>query len=511
MYYQLFYGITLVGSPKAGTGLALDYGAFTTDEIYHVVATDSTTGCSATMPGTVEIVTDALPLVHNVTGGGSYCATGSGVHIGLDGYNTGISYQLHNGWVPVGSSALGSVGPVDFGLMTDTGAYYAVATNIVTGCSSNMAGSANVVVNPMVTPTVSLSTGMGDTICSGHYVTITSTATNTGTSPLYAWTVNGASVSAGGVYSYIPSEGDHVVVRLTSSTPCASPATVYGSLSLTVLASGAPTAHITSSSGSAVCSGTTVNFNSFITNGGPFPALIWLVNNVPAGSGASYSYNPVNHDAITALLISDYFCRVGDSATSNSISMEVDNPTPPVVTITPNPVAPVAYGQTVTLSATASNAGPSPTYQWLVNGMPVPGATFPTYSSNSFFNGDSVTCLVFSSGGCPGIEGNKSVTIHVAGTGVQQIVSSGSDVRLVPNPNKGIFSLKGSLGTSGDRDATITITNMLGQVVYSSSFVVRDGKVDEQVALNISVANGMYLLNLRSGDQNNVFHFVLEQ
>ena len=509
--YQLLHGITLVGSPVWGDNSPLDFGSFTLDETYHVIATDSATGCSSDMSGTESITTNPLPDVHAITGGGSYCATGTGVHIGIDGSNIGITYQLYNGAFPVSVGVPGSIGPVDFGLVTGAGTYHVVASNVVTGCTNTMSGTTTVVVNPTVTPTISLSTGVGDTICSGRFVTLTTSVTNSGTIPAYSWSVNGVPTVSGNTYSYIPSDGDHVTVTMTSSAPCAAPPAVSSSLNLTVLSTGAPAISIASGSGNTVCQGNAVNFTFASTNEGSAPLFLWMVNGLFVSSGTSYSYTPVNHDVVSCLLISDYYCRIHDSATSNNVTMEVDAPLTPAVTITANPGFTVANGQSLTLNAAVTNGGPAPTYQWYINGLPVPGQVSSSFTSNTFFNGDSVTCRVLSSGGCSGIPGSKSVTVHVTVSGVKQLVSAGSDIRLVPNPNKGLFSLKGTLATTDDQEVSVIITNMVGQVVYRNTFSANGGKVDEQISLNSTLANGMYLLNMRSGDQNDVFHFVIEQ
>ena len=52
------------------------------------------------MVGAVTISINALPPTHTITGGGSYCAGGAGVTIGLNGSETGIQYQLFNGTTP---------------------------------------------------------------------------------------------------------------------------------------------------------------------------------------------------------------------------------------------------------------------------------------------------------------------------------------------------------------------------------------------------------------------------
>jgi hypothetical protein len=52
---------------------------------------------------------------------------------------------------------------------------------------------------------------------------------------------------------------------------------------------------------------------------------------------------------------------------------------------------------------------------------------------------------------------------------------------------------------------------MVGQVVYRSQLTAHSGSIDEHVQLDGSLANGMYILNLNTGSENKVFHFVVEQ
>ena len=84
-------------------------------------------------------------------------------------------------------------------------------------------------------------------------------------------------------------------------------------------------------------------------------------------------------------------------------------------------------------------------------------------------------------------------------------------MKLVPNPNNGSFTVKGTLGTTVDQEATIEITNMLGQNVYSGKVTALGGNIDQHIQLGGNLPNGMYLLNLRAGADNMVFHFVIAQ
>jgi len=86
-----------------------------------------------------------------------------------------------------------------------------------------------------------------------------------------------------------------------------------------------------------------------------------------------------------------------------------------------------------------------------------------------------------------------------------------SDIHVIPNPNNGLFTIKGTLGTTNDVEVTVEVTDMLGQVVYTGKVIAQKGEISQQVQLPGSVANGMYILNLHTDKENNVFHIVVEQ
>jgi 5-hydroxyisourate hydrolase-like protein (transthyretin family) len=58
---------------------------------------------------------------------------------------------------------------------------------------------------------------------------------------------------------------------------------------------------------------------------------------------------------------------------------------------------------------------------------------------------------------------------------------------------------------------TVEITDMLGQEVYTENITAKNGKIDHQVTLANNLANGMYILNLRTTDGSKIYHFVIEQ
>jgi len=85
------------------------------------------------------------------------------------------------------------------------------------------------------------------------------------------------------------------------------------------------------------------------------------------------------------------------------------------------------------------------------------------------------------------------------------------DVRVVPNPNNGTFTLKGTLSTMGDEEVSVEVTDVLGQVIYKNKVAVHGGKINETITLSNTLANGMYMLNMHGGTDSKVFHFVIEK
>ena len=115
--------------------------------------------------------------------------------------------------------------------------------------------------------------------------------------------------------------------------------------------------------------------------------------------------------------------------------------------------------------------------------------------------------------------GNANVTHTVtddngeASTSVTPVVVSAvpMDLSVVPNPNKGTFTVTGIMGTTQDVGVAFQIIDVLGQVIYSARGVALGGKVSETISLNSALANGIYMLDVRSGNDHKVFHFVIEK
>ncbi|MDZ4810533.1 MAG: FG-GAP-like repeat-containing protein, partial [Bacteroidota bacterium] len=72
----------------------------------------------------------------------------------------------------------------------------------------------------------------------------------------------------------------------------------------------------------------------------------------------------------------------------------------PLVSISVVPSGTICSGTPIIFTATPVNGGPTPSYQWQVNGVIVVGANLATYTSSTLANGDIVSVIMTSSDPC---------------------------------------------------------------------------------------------------------------
>src|SRR6185437_10448630 len=125
--------------------------------------------------------------------------------------------------------------------------------------------------------------------------------------------------------------------------------------------------------------------------------------------------------------------------------------------------------------------------------------------------GQLITCAVTSSDLCafPATGMSNGIKVHV-GTGVKSI-NAFNDFTLIPNPTKGTFTISGTLKNRLDNNVNIVITDMLGQTIYKDAVLADNGNLNTLVTLPGSLANGMYLVSLTSGEDHMVFHVILDK
>ena len=179
---------------------------------------------------------------------------------------------------------------------------------------------------------------------------------------------------------------------------------------------------ISANPGTNLCSGNSVVFTATPTNGGTTPLYQWRKNgtNITGATNTSYTTNTLaNNDVITCVMTVNptNACITGSPATSNSLTMTVASMAASV-SISANPNGTICSGNSVTFTATPTNGGAIPTYQWYNGATPISGATNSTYTTSSLTNGAAITCKMTSSFICA--TGNPA-TSNTVTTTVQDI------------------------------------------------------------------------------------------
>jgi len=357
------------------------------------------------------------------------------------GYGSSLTLAQASGAVNstvvyVRSAATASTGSIS-GKVTLTSAGASSQTVVVTG-----------IVNPVVMPSLVIAASVNN-ICAGTPVTFTATPANGGSSPVYQWLLNGnnAGTNSPTFSGSTFANGDVVSCVMTSSFACVAPASATSnSITMNIIANVVPSITIAASQ-NTICAGTMVTFNATPINGGSTPVYQWLVNGNNAGtnSGTFSGSNLADGDIVSCEMTSNAGCVTPASATSNSINMSVSPLISPAIRIvvSQNNICP---GTNVTFTATPTNGGSSPVYQWLLNGNNI-GVNSPTFASSTLSNGDVISCRVTSNATCLTISdaasNNITMTVNAQAAPAVSInisannVCAGTPVTFTASPTNG--------------------------------------------------------------------------
>jgi len=487
-------------STISATGGASGVG-YGTDTISYTVV--SASGCISVATAAFTVFS---PLSATITPGGStsFCTGGYVLLNTMSG--SGMSYQWENGGVNI-------AGATSSGYTANTSGSYTVFITLPAGChSTSLPVTVSVNPAPIVVPGVSIATHPGTSLCVGATAdTFTATAVNGGV-PVYNWFVNGIAAATGATYSYSSSAGDIVKVVLTSSAACAFPTTADTSETIAVNPVQTPSVSVSVHPSPVACIGDTIVATAIPVYGGSFPAFHWTKNGVSAASGASYTYSFADGDVLVCTMISDYPCVSTDSATSAPVTVHVDPMVSNTVTISVSD-SDFVPGRLDSFVAIAPNGGTSPAYQWLLNGSPIPGATAALYITSALTNGEVFSCEVTSDKPCalPLTQLSNGIKVMMKTSGIRQVINHEGSFTILPNPNKGTFTISGLLANTADDNVTIVITDMLGQVVYTHTAIATNGQLNDRIVLDNAIANGMYLVSITSGQEHAVFHVVVDK
>jgi len=185
-------------------------------------------------------------------------------------------------------------------------------------------------------------------------------------------------------------------------------------------------------SGSPFCAGATLSVpytvNGTFTSGNVFTAQLSNASGSFASPTDIGSVSSTTSGTITAVIPtatatgSNYRIRVVSSnpaitGTNNGSNLTINAALVPSVSIGVTSGAnPACVGSSVAFTATPSNGGASPTYQWTKNGVNIGGATASTYTGvagTDFVSGDLIRCVVTSNATCPSSTASAPITMTV--------------------------------------------------------------------------------------------------
>jgi hypothetical protein len=86
------------------------------------------------------------------------------------------------------------------------------------------------------------------------------------------------------------------------------------------------------------------------------------------------------------------------------------------------------------------------------------------------------------------------------------------DISLFPNPNNGLFTVKGTLPVNASvKTVKAEILNNLGQLVQVVTMDVNAGQVDHKMNLGSNMADGTYMIRMTAGGSAQTLRFNLSR
>ncbi len=258
-------------------------------------------------------------------------------------------------------------------------------------------GSVLVTVNPLPVPAI---TGPA-TAC--IHSTGNAYSTQTGMTG-YSWTISGGTITAGAGTSAISVTWDtagvrNVKVNYINAYGCsASAPTTYTVTVYPILTVGSISANQT------ICSGTApAQLNGTAPSNGSSPTYQWQ-NSLDNLTFTTIT-GATNRNYQPGILSQKTYFREMQNATgtcggplpTNTLTVNVNPALPVSISIVPS-ANPVCSGTSVTFTATPTNGGSTPAYQWKVNGMNA-GTNSPNYTFTPA-NNDAIMCVLTSNATC---------------------------------------------------------------------------------------------------------------
>jgi hypothetical protein len=400
------------------------------------------------------------------------------------------------------------------GVLSDTGRSFLTTLNygdvayvlMIAGlaCTTNDSAfdSSQVVILPQTSPLVDISLSP-DTICAGDTVTFHALITGAAYSPAYQWLLNGQPAGTDSIFvTGNLATGDTVVVNVTTTGPCVANRNASDTIAIDVNASVIPGVLI-SSSQDTICAGDSIQLTASAVNGGSAATFGWYVNGLLQGTDSVFTTaSLLTGDSTWVIMQSSAACASPDSASDSTFITVIPSVIPTVIITASDDT--ICIGSPVTFAAMTGGGGAAPQYQWMLNGVPVNGATNATYTTSALAAGDTVGMQITSTAVCADPDTADDFLSIVVETCLGIVNPVSSLFTLHPNPASGELSIE--FMPAGLSSHTILVYDALGRVVFEA----KDVK-EKKFRIDISsFSPAVYFVKVIEGDKEYIQRVVVE-
>ncbi len=352
-------------------------------------------------------------------GGSTLCSTGSTVAVGTDTSGGRGCFAPPNAQAwrtdSISLPALNGQSSVMFSIESRSG-----WGNILYLDNINVA--APVSCTAPATPTIQASPGT--TSCGPVQLTASSSGCSGCT---YSWSNN-----ASGTTTTVSTTGNYNVTA-TNNGCASSPGTVAVTVNQ-------PPTVTASASAQQVCANQSVTLSA----SGTATSYQWSGTGLQTNTGSSVNAVVSTTGSQTYTVTASLNNCTATASTSVTISSTV----PPAISVSQTTANPICTGTQVAFSATSTNGGTSPVYQWSSGGGQT--GTGSAFTINSASNGETVRCLLISNASCASPDSVYSNTLTIATQSPQPVTISIStpDTNVCSGENIAFTSIETNGGSS---------------------------------------------------------------
>ncbi len=323
-------------------------------------------------------------------------------------------------------------------------------------------------------PTSPTATANPTSICGSGTSTLTASGSGTGAS--YRWYTQ----ATGG--TPVSSNANYTTTNISTTTTYYVEAIANGCtssrVSVTVNVNPNPASPTATANPSTICgSGTSTLTASGSGTGASYRWYTQATGGTPVSSNANYT--TTNISTTTTY----YVEAIANGCTSSRVSVTVN--------VNPNPQPSISVNGNILTSSSAD------TYQWNINGNPIPGATNQSYTATQSGN-YTVTVTI---NGCSGTSNASFVSVTSYEKSLLQ------NLVLYPNPTSDFIQLKGNL--QSNKQLKIKVLNILGQTILETQYSPQNYLIDLKLDVQ-QLSKGNYLLEIEQENKVHIFKWVLE-